>query len=612
MRRHWRKTTIALASVAVIASAVASSAAATTEPPTSSAPASTAPAGTEPAGTEPAGTEPAGTEPAGTEPAGTAAAGTAPAGTEPAGSAPTGEALLSYDESASCGTETNTSNVAKLEAVDAQTFVLTLCNPDPAIPAKVPFASLGIAPSEYLENTEGLINEPIGTGPYMLSAWERGNQIVLEANPDYWGEPAATPTAVIQWNPESAQRLVQLQSGTATVIDNVGTNDMAAIEADANLELVPRDPLNVFYVGFNVDMEPFNDPVLREAVALGIDRQRLVDTFYPAGSEVATQFLPPAMPGYEEGFVDFEYDPETAAQMVAEAYPDGVEVDLSYRQEARGYLPQPNGDRHGHPGPARRHRHHRQPRPAGVDDADRQRQQRFAAVLPARMGRRLPGSLELLRLPLRPRQSAVRHRLPGHPRGHWRRRLGDRSRGPPHRLPADQPAARREHPDRPDRPRQLSHGVPSGSAGCPRQPVDHRDPCGDVIGGCRPVGARAERRARRPVLPRRDRRRDSAGLRADHRAAAGLRGRRRGIGPVACRELGVQRGLHGVDVPPRQTARRSTTARSSMPSTSSRATRSSGTPTTPGTSGAPATSSTGEGCSVEANAATSRTCSAAS
>ena len=267
--------------------------------------------------------------------------GTAPAGTEPAGSAPTGEALLSYDESASCGTETNTSNVAKLEAVDAQTFVLTLCNPDPAIPAKVPFASLGIAPSEYLENTEGLINEPIGTGPYMLSAWERGNQIVLEANPDYWGEPAATPTAVFQWNPEGAQRLVQLQSGAATGIDNVGTNDMAAIESDANLQLIPRDPLNVFYIGFNVDMEPFNDPVVREAIALGIDRQALVDTFYPAGSVAATQFLPPGIVGYEDGFVDFQHDQAAAAQMIAEAYPDGLEVNLSYRQEARPYLPQP-------------------------------------------------------------------------------------------------------------------------------------------------------------------------------------------------------------------------------------------------------------------------------
>jgi peptide/nickel transport system substrate-binding protein len=336
MRRHWRKTTIALAGVALIA-AVASSASATSVPPPSE-PAGTEPAGTEPAGTEPAGTEPAGTEPASTEPAGTAAPGTTGA---PAGSAPAGEMLLSYDESASCGTETNTSNIAKLEAPDPLTFVLTLCNSDPAIPAKVPFAALGIAPSEYLENTDGLINEPIGTGPYMLSAWERGSQIVLEANPDYWGEPAATPTAVIQWNPESAQRLVQLQSGAATAIDNVGTNDIAAIESNPDLQLIPREPLNVFYVGFNVDMEPFNDPVLRQAVSIGIDRQRIVDTFYPAGSQVATQFLPPGIPGYDDSFVDFQYDPETAAQMVAEAYPDGVEVNLSYRQEARPYLAQP-------------------------------------------------------------------------------------------------------------------------------------------------------------------------------------------------------------------------------------------------------------------------------
>ena len=336
MRRHWRKTTFAVAGVALIASAVASSAAATTEPPATSAPTSSEPAGSAPAGTAPAGTEPA------TAPADTAPDGTEPAGTAPGSSAPAADMFLSYDESATCGDETaNTSNIAKLEAPDELTFVLTLCEPDPAIPAKVAFTSLGIVPSEYLENADGLVNEPIGTGPYMLSAWERGNQIVLEANPDYWGEPAATPTAVFQWNAESAQRLVQLQSGAAHGIDNVGTNDIPTIEADPNLQLIPRDPLNVFYVGFNVDMEPFNDPVLREAVALGIDRQRIIDTFYPAGSQAATQFLPPGIVGYEEGFVDFEYDPETAAQMVAEAYPDGIEVNLSYREEPRPYLPQP-------------------------------------------------------------------------------------------------------------------------------------------------------------------------------------------------------------------------------------------------------------------------------
>jgi ABC-type transport system substrate-binding protein len=340
MRRHWRKTTIAMAGVALIASAVASSAAATTVPG-STEPGSTAPASTAPAGTEPAGTEPAGTEPAGTEPAGTAPAGTEPAGTEPAGTAPAGEAFLSYDESASCGTETNTSNIAKLEAPDPSTVVFTLCNPDVALPSKVAFSALQIAPSEYLENTDGLINNPIGTGPYMLSAWERGSQVVLEANPDYWGDAALSQTAVFQWNAEGAQRLVQLEAGTADGIDNVGTDDFERVSSNPDLQLIERPPLNVFYVGFNVDVAPFDDPVVRQAIALGLDRQRIVDNFYPAGSLAATQFLPPGIPGYEEGLTVPAVDVAGAAAMIAEAYPEGLDVTLSYRDVQRGYLPQP-------------------------------------------------------------------------------------------------------------------------------------------------------------------------------------------------------------------------------------------------------------------------------
>jgi peptide/nickel transport system substrate-binding protein len=252
-----------------------------------------------------------------------------------------GMAAAGYDESASCGTDTNASNVAKLEAPDAHTFVLTLCDPDPAIPAKVAFSSLQIAPSEYLSNADGLVNEPIGTGPYELSAWERGSQIVLEANPDYWGTAPLAATAVLQWNPEGAQRLVQLESGAADGIDNVNTDDFDRISGNPDLQLIPREPLNVFYAGFNVDMAPFDDPAVRQAIALGIDRQRLIDNFYPGGSQAATQFLPPGIPGYDESFVDFTYDPDAAKALLAESYPDGLDVTLSYRDAARSYLPQP-------------------------------------------------------------------------------------------------------------------------------------------------------------------------------------------------------------------------------------------------------------------------------
>lgn len=275
---------------------------------------------------------------------GTALASTAPtepAGSEAAGSEAASGDLLSYDFSDTCGTETNASNIAKLEATDANTFVLTLCNPDVAIPSKVAFSALGISPSELVVDPLQLVENPVGTGPYTLGAWERGSQIVLNANESYWGDPALSSTAVFQWNAEGAQRLVQLEAGTADGIDNIGTDDFERIASNPALQVVNRDPLNVFYVGFNVDMAPFDDPVVRQAIAIGLDRQRLIDNFYPEGSIPATQFLPPAIAGYQDGFVDFEYDPEAAAALIAEAYPDGLDVDLSYRDAARGYLPLP-------------------------------------------------------------------------------------------------------------------------------------------------------------------------------------------------------------------------------------------------------------------------------
>ena len=274
------------------------------------------------------------------------AATTTGAATTGGSTAPAGN-LLKYDESAKCGTDAYKGNLAKLEAVDASTVKFTLCNPDPAIPAKVAFAAMQIAPSEYLEKAGGtkggdLVNKPIGTGPYVLKQWDKGSQIVLEANPNYWGDKPQSKTVVFQWNGESAQRLVQLQSGAADGIDNVGTNDFDTVKNDGNLQLVERPPLNVFYVGFNVDNPPFDNEKVRQAIGYAIDKQRIVDNFYPKGSTVATQFLPTAIPGYTKGFTDFTYDQAKAKQLLQEsgvALP--LNVTLSYRDVARGYLAQP-------------------------------------------------------------------------------------------------------------------------------------------------------------------------------------------------------------------------------------------------------------------------------
>jgi peptide/nickel transport system substrate-binding protein len=254
-------------------------------------------------------------------------------------------ALLKYDESAKCGTKAYTGEMAKIEAVDDLTVKFTLCTPDVAFPSKVAFASFGIQSAAYLQKTGGggtLITNPIGTGPYKLEKWDRGTQIVLAGNDDYWGTKAKAATAVVQWSSESAQRLVQLQSGAADGIDNVGTDDFNTVKNDANLQLVPRDALNVFYVGFQVNMKPFDNEKVREAIGYAIDKNRIVSNFYPKGSQVATQFLPPGIPGYDKSFTGFTYDQAKAKQLLTEAgFPNGFSVSLSYRDVVRGYLPQP-------------------------------------------------------------------------------------------------------------------------------------------------------------------------------------------------------------------------------------------------------------------------------
>jgi ABC-type transport system substrate-binding protein len=240
-------------------------------------------------------------------------------------------------------------SILSIEAVDALTVRFTLCAPDPAFPSKAAFASLAIHPSEYLEATGGggdLVRAPIGTGPYRLERWDLGNELVLSRFDGYWGDAAREGTLIFRWNSESAQRLTELQAGAVDGIDNPGPLDIPVIEADPSLTFYAREGLNIFYLGINNTVAPFNNVKVRQALAYAIDKQRIVDNFYPDGSSVATQFMPTSIFGFTEEVEPFPYDPEMARQLLAEAAAeDGftlpIETTLSYRDVVRGYLPTP-------------------------------------------------------------------------------------------------------------------------------------------------------------------------------------------------------------------------------------------------------------------------------
>jgi ABC-type transport system substrate-binding protein len=231
-----------------------------------------------------------------------------------------------------------------IETVDERTVRFTMCVPDPAFLSKIAFSPFAIYPREWLEanTTAGSrLESPIGTGPYMVSEWTRGESLTFTRYEDYWGTPAETDTLVFRWSSESAARLLELQSGTVDGIDNVGPSDFATVQGDPNLQLMPREALNVFYIGMNNNFPPFDDVRVRQAVAMGIDRERIIGSFYPAGSTVAEYFTPCTIPNGCVGEPWYTFDAEAGRALLAEAgFPDGFDSTLLYRDVVRGYLPE--------------------------------------------------------------------------------------------------------------------------------------------------------------------------------------------------------------------------------------------------------------------------------
>ncbi len=235
--------------------------------------------------------------------------------------------------------------ILSIESSDEMTVVFTLCQPDSAFLTKIAFTAFSIQPAEWITENEGgkkLLTHPIGTGPYKIEKWNFGDSIVYKRFDDYWGEAAIAETAILRWSDESVARLLELEAGTADYITHVNPDDFEAINNNPDLQLVPYPAPNTFYIGLNNRFEPFDDVRVRQAIAMGIDRQKIVAGFYPEGSTVPDFFTPCTVPNGCEGEAWYDFDLEAARELLAEAgYGDGFETTLYFRDVFRTYLPQP-------------------------------------------------------------------------------------------------------------------------------------------------------------------------------------------------------------------------------------------------------------------------------
>ena len=252
-------------------------------------------------------------------------------------------------------------NLKSVEALDMLTVRVTLCNPDAIFEQKAASLGLSVHPAEYVNATQGegdLLTKAIGTGPLKLVNWNQGNEMVFERFDDYWGEPSIEETVILRWNSEAAARATELRAGAIDGMKFANPDDIPVFRADPNFNLIDIPPLTGVYVAMSNFFAPLDDVRVRKAIAMGIDRQRIVDNFFPPGSPLTPDFAPPAVFGHvgEGGVPGFDQDAakalleEAAADLGFELPLDSVTdtrsgeergLTLTWRDVVRGYLPNP-------------------------------------------------------------------------------------------------------------------------------------------------------------------------------------------------------------------------------------------------------------------------------
>jgi len=223
--------------------------------------------------------------------------------------------------------------ITSIDVIDDYTVVFNLDEPHGPLLNKLAYnRRTGIVNQEAMETYAADYNpNAVGSGPYMIDSWLPGEQIVLVANPDYYEEGLpVTPRIVLV--PIADDAVASGPLGTGEVVMGMfrDPDTIASLEANPNLVVDRNDQSAISAFYYRMDRPPFDDIRVRRAVHHAIDKEMLVGSVLTGVASVAHTFITPLAPGSAVDTVRrYEYDPELARQLLAEAgYPNGFSVDL--------------------------------------------------------------------------------------------------------------------------------------------------------------------------------------------------------------------------------------------------------------------------------------------
>jgi ABC-type transport system substrate-binding protein len=210
-------------------------------------------------------------------------------------------------------------NVADVQVEDELNVVVTMVEPWASFPYMLS-ANIGyvFAPS-MLADTDGE-QTPIGTGPFQMEEWSPGESVNVIRNDDYWREGRPYLDGIeFRVIPDPTERAEALRSGDVDLIHTVRDEDVLQFRSDAEVNLIEDDSGEENFAMLNTEAAPFDDPLVRQALAMATDQQRLVDVLGSGIVREATSLFPEGLPWHPDDPGYPAFDPDQAAVLVAQS-----------------------------------------------------------------------------------------------------------------------------------------------------------------------------------------------------------------------------------------------------------------------------------------------------
>ena len=237
------------------------------------------------------------------------------------------------------------SAVETTEAVDELTVKFTLNAPYAPFLSNLAYPTgLIVSPAAVEANGADFGRSPSGTGPFKFAEWRSNEAVVIERNPDYWGDPAGTDAVVFRPITDANTRVAEMLAGGIDMMVEVPPTSLSQFGGDA-FNIVEQAGPHLWFLILNAKEGPFADQRVRQAANYAINKEAIVNDVLEGTADVAAGPTPPAFAwAYNSDLDPYPYDPEKAKALLAEAGAEGASLTFYVTEGGSGMLdPVPMG-----------------------------------------------------------------------------------------------------------------------------------------------------------------------------------------------------------------------------------------------------------------------------